>query len=183
MHVRYERTIVPRPPSRRPTTAVQRGRSATARRRRGVRGRGPRPRRALDSRAAARPAPVAQLDRASVYGTEGRTFESYRARPPIPPRHSPSTFTSALGTSRTIRPDESYRARPPIPPRHSPSAFTSALGTSRIIRPDESYRARPPCWQALPRGARRVAFRLGRRFTSTLARAESVPQRPGSVSP
>jgi hypothetical protein len=26
-------------------------------------------------------APVAQLDRASVYGTEGREFESLRARP------------------------------------------------------------------------------------------------------
>ena len=29
---------------------------------------------------AARRAPVAQLDRASVYGTEGRKFESFRAR-------------------------------------------------------------------------------------------------------
>ena len=34
---------------------------------------------ALHSRAAARPAPVAQLDRASVYGTEGQRFESSRA--------------------------------------------------------------------------------------------------------
>ena len=43
----------------------------------------PRPRsagpRALHS-PAARPAPVAQLDRASVYGTEGQRFESSRAR-------------------------------------------------------------------------------------------------------
>ncbi len=43
-----------------------------------------RPRRSGPSRAlhspAARPAPVAQLDRASVYGTEGQRFESSRAR-------------------------------------------------------------------------------------------------------
>src|SRR5688572_13039396 len=36
--------------------------------------------RALNCHAAARPAPVAQLDRASVYGTEGQRFESSRAR-------------------------------------------------------------------------------------------------------
>ena len=46
---------------------------------RGRPGPGQPPARALHS-PAARPAPVAQLDRASVYGTEGQRFESSRAR-------------------------------------------------------------------------------------------------------
>ena len=40
----------------------------------------------------AKNAPVAQLDRASDYESEGRTFESFRARQISPSRRKPRTF-------------------------------------------------------------------------------------------
>ena len=42
--------------------------------------------RASSPRSQAKHAPVAQLDRASDYESEGRTFESFRARHLLPPR-------------------------------------------------------------------------------------------------
>src|SRR4051812_14188202 len=47
------------------------------------------------------PAPVAQLDRASVYGTEGQRFESSRARQKTPAQRGFSCFWVVRRVSRT----------------------------------------------------------------------------------
>jgi hypothetical protein len=125
------------------------------------------PRRALDSRAA-RLAPVAQLDRASVYGTEGQRFESSRARSLSQPNRR-----SEQGLWLRVETGES-----PASPRLAPLFYAVVAALMQRIDPrlfkgvDTDGSVASP-----PRGARlRARMARGRRSgRATLSAAFQLP--------
>src|ERR1700730_12778233 len=89
------------------------------------------PVRQLDSASA----PVAQLDRASVYGTEGREFESLRARSAAPARGCELTRSAARDCGSGYRSSGSpgARARARATLRRAASPARSAAGSARSL--------------------------------------------------
>src|SRR5215218_3718118 len=96
----------------------------------------------------ARRAPVAQLDRASVYGTEGHRFESCRARLESPANVGPFRLPTRSTARRTPAVPRAIRCR--LPARRLPAeqgahpAFRRAL--SNLSRLESRWNSAQVLW-------------------------------------
>ena len=128
---------------------------------------------------AARPAPVAQLDRASVYGTEGQRFESSRARYETSAARGFLPFWRLISVVARLPSRFAHRAFPGhLRDPDNSRVRTTPDGTCRsstALRTTVTIAARPASRSAAPAGARRASS-LARR--SSVARAAPGTPRP-----